>query len=449
MSHPITAALGRFVAGIHEAAIPSEALALARMGFADCVAVMIAGRAEEAPRLLDATLAPPAGPATLYLPGRTAPALEAALINGCAAHALDFDDVAVGGHPSTVFVPAIIAEAQHLGLSGADMLRAYVAGYETWAELSLRERGSLHTKGWHPTGIWGAVGAAAACAALRRLDAGRATMAVALGASMSAGIMANFGSMTKPFHAGRAAQAGVLAARLAESGFTASCDAIEHAQGLLSAVSPAGETERGARRLGEDWMLVEHGLNIKKYPMCYCAHRLIDGMLELRAEHRLDADDIAGITVRIGDRYATVLRNHAPQTGLEAKFSAEFAMASAVIRGAVSLVELTDAFVGQPDVQALMQRVTVETTTDYDPEHPTQAPFDQVFVRLRSGRDLVGREVRFASGHNAAPLGRDDLLAKFASCVAYADANDIDAAAMFERLMTLGDTPARTLLAAA
>jgi 2-methylcitrate dehydratase PrpD len=448
MTYPITAELGRFVAGIHDAAIPEAAFENARMGFADCVAVMIAGRAEEAPRLLDATLAPPPGAATLYLPGRTAPAPEAALINGCAAHALDFDDVAVGGHPSTVFVPAIMAEAEHLGLSGEAMLRAYVAGYEAWAELSLRERGSLHAKGWHPTGIWGAVGAAAACAALRGLDAEKATMAVALGASMSAGIMANFGTMTKPFHAGRAAHAGVMAARLAEAGFTASPDAIEHPQGLLSAVSPRGETDRAARGLGERWQLVENGLNIKKFPMCYCAHRAIDSLLTLRQSRCLDPDDIAGITAHIGERFTTVLRNHAPKTGLEAKFSAEFAMASAAIRGRVSLLELQDDFVMQPEVQAMMGRVEVAKKPDDDPDHPNQARAEHVTVTLHSGEVLNGPEVQHARGHAAAPLTRRELFEKFESCIDYAGADDVVATDLFERLMSMGDTPARGMLAA-
>jgi 2-methylcitrate dehydratase PrpD len=448
MTYPITAELGRFVAGIHAAAIPEAAYENARMGFADCVAVMIAGREEEAPRLLLETLAPPAGDATLYLPGRTAPAPEAALINGCAAHALDFDDVAVGGHPSTVFVPAIMAEAEHLGLSGAAMLRAYVAGYETWAEMSLRERGSLHGKGWHPTGIWGAVGAAAACAALRGLDAEKATMAVALGASMSAGIMANFGTMTKPFHAGRAAQAGVLAARLAEAGFTASPDAIEHPQGLLSAVSPKGETERAARGLGERWRLAKEGLNIKKFPMCYCAHRVIDSLLALRQAHCFDPEEIEGITAHIGERFTTVLRNHAPKTGLEAKFSAEFAMASAAIRGRVSLSELQDDFVMQPEVQAMIRRVTVMKKPDDDPDHPNQALTEHVTVTLRSGEVLTGPAVQHARGHAAAPLSRRELFEKFETCIDYAEADDIAALDLFDRLMAIGDTPVRGMLAA-
>jgi 2-methylcitrate dehydratase PrpD len=187
---------------------------------------------------------PQSGPASLYFSGEGAAAPEAAWINGTAGHALDYDDVGCRGHVSTVLLPAILAEAETLGASGREMFAAYVAGYETWAELARRDPGHHHVKGWHPTGIFGAIGAGAACAASRRLSPEQATMAVALAASQAGGIMANFGTMTKPFHAGRAAHAGVVAARLAGLGFTAAADALEHPQGFLSAVSPEGKADR-------------------------------------------------------------------------------------------------------------------------------------------------------------------------------------------------------------
>lgn len=447
MPFPITQTLGQFIADAPKAGIPPQAFKTARMGFLDCIGVMMAGRDEDAPRLLTETLAPPDGPAELCFTGRTAPAPEAAWINGTAAHALDFDDVAIGGHPSTVLVPAILAEAQHLDLSGADMLRAYVVGYEAWAELSLREPGSLHGKGWHPTGIWGAVATSAACAALRRLDAAQAATAVALGASMSAGLMANFGTMAKPFHAGRAAHAGVIAARLAEAGFTASLDALEHPQGLLSAVSPSASADRERpSRLGTVWQILDHGLNIKKFPACYCAHRAIDGMLDLQRKEGFGPDEIERIKVRVSDRFATILRNHRPQTGLAAKFSMEFAMASAALRDRVSLSELTDSFVQQPSVQDLMSRVELDLTQDYDPNHPNAAMYDQVTVLLRSGEILEGEPVRRARGHAEVPLTDRDLSEKFDACLEYGGAEEL-APALFDRLMNMDQRQARGLLA--
>src|SRR5262249_13629523 len=151
------------------------------------------------------------------------------------------------------------------GASGRDMITAYVAGYETWAELRARQGDPLHTKGWHPTCIFGAVGAAAACAVLRKLDAERATTALAVAASEASGVSANFGTMMKPLQVGRAAQSGVIAARLAQAGFTAAADALEHANGYLAAFSVKGkvDVETGTGHLGKTWRILREGLNVK------------------------------------------------------------------------------------------------------------------------------------------------------------------------------------------
>src|SRR6195952_2610682 len=278
----LTGSLGRFVPERSPNRLPEEAARIARMGFIDTIGTMIAGRNEDSVRIMTETLAAGDGPATLTFGARKAPAPEAAWINGTAAHALDYDDVALRGHPSTVLVPAILAEAETLDASGSDMITAYVAGYEVWAELALRETGLLHEKGWHPTGLYGAPAAAAACAKLRKLDADKSAIAIALGASQAAGLMSNFGTMTKPFHAGKAAHAGIMAARLAEAGFTANTDALEHPRGFLHAISPRGTEDRTSEcKAGTEWAILSQGLGIKKYPTCYCTHRAIDCVLDL------------------------------------------------------------------------------------------------------------------------------------------------------------------------
>src|ERR1700728_2375177 len=354
----LTKHLGQFVADLSPNHLPEEAVRVARMGFIDTIGTMMVGRKEDSVRILTEVLAPGDGQATLTFGARKAPAPEAAWINGTAAHALDYDDVSLRGHPSTVLVPAILAEAEHLDASGSDMIPAYVAGYEVWAELALRETGLLHEKGWHPTGLYGAPAAAAACAKLRKLDADKTAIAIALGASQAAGLMANFGTMTKPFHAGKAAHAGIMAARLAEAGFTASTDALENPQGFLHAISVEGNPDRTSdSKAGREWAILSQGIGIKKYPTCYCTHRAIDCMLDLVAANPIKAGEVAKVTVNISDYFATVLRNHTPQTGLAAKFSMEFAMASGIVAQRVGLRELTDAFVQRPDIQQLMQRV--------------------------------------------------------------------------------------------
>jgi len=441
--------LGRFVADVSFESLPAEAVETARVGFIDCIATMIAGAGDPAPQLLRQALQPPPGDATLYFSGEGAPAPEAAWINGTAGHALDYDDVAaLRGHPSTVLVPAVLAEGEALGASGREMLVAYVAGYETWAELAWRDPGHHHRKGWHPTGIFGPIGAAAACASLRRLDAERATNAVALAASQSSGVMANFGTMTKPFHAGRSAHSGLMAARLAEIGFTASQDAIEHPQGFLSAVSPAGEVDREApaQALGSEWKIVKYRLGIKKYPACYCTHRALDAMLELLADHPLEPRKIERITVSLSDTHALILRNHRPQTGLEAKFSMEFAMAAAVIARRAGLAEYTDGFVQRPDVQNLMRRVFIETNQNYDPEVSGASVWDQVRVDLVAGGSVESEKVRRAKGHADRPLSEDELFEKFRTCLD-AGAAKIAPDVLFERLRHLEELSARRLTA--
>ena len=444
---PLTRSLGQFIADLSPNRIPDEAARIARMGFIDTIGTMIAGRNEDSVRIMTETLAPGDGPATLTFGDRHAPAPEAAWINGVAAHALDYDDVALRGHPSTVLVPAILAEAEHLGSSGADMIVAYVAGYETWAELFRRDTGLLHQKGWHPTGLYGAVGAAAACAKLRKLDAEKSAIAIALGASQSAGLMSNFGTMTKPFHAGKAAHAGIMAARLAEAGFTANTDALEHPQGFLHAISPTGTEDRTSEcQTGVEWAILTQGLGIKKYPTCYCTHRAIDCMLDLVNNSPIKADEIEKITVNISDYFSTVLRNHQPDTGLAAKFSIEFCMASGIIAQRVGLRELTDAFVQRPDIQALMKKVEIVTTTVYDPEMPGAASHDQVTISLADGRIIEGQPVARATGHPSRPLTDQQLYDKFADCL---DAGDspIPADVLFRRLSAIQSITARDLTA--
>jgi 2-methylcitrate dehydratase PrpD len=435
----LTVGLGKFIAGLRYQDIPKEAIPFIHTGFTDCAGVMIAGADEPAPQLVRAMLAPSGNEATLLFGAGRASAPEAAWINGTAAHALDFDDVAQRGHPSAVLVPAILAEAEAIGASGEAMVLAYAAGYETWAELVRREPDPHHTKGWHPTGIFGSIGAAAACASLRRLNAEQAAHAIALGASQSAGLMSNFGTMTKPFHAGRSAHAGVVSARLAEKGFTAALDALEHAQGFLGAVSPAGKADReSALEAGIVWKLPRDGVAVKKYPLCYCTHRALDGMLDLLKAQRVDAGKVSRVTVSTSPRYATILRNHAPQTGLEAKFSMEFAMASALIAGRAGPAELTDGFVRRPEVQALIKRVVVKQDEREDPAVPGHAIYDEVTIESDSGaRSMKVTRVR---GGPELPLSREELWTKFEGCV-QAGSTRVPAKDLFDALMSLERLP--------
>lgn len=434
----LTNTLGRFVAELNFEAIPAVALNTIHFGMADCVGTVIAGRVEPVSEILLEVLNPEVGPANLLFYDKVSRSTEAALINGAAAHALDYDDVGLRGHPSTVLVPAILALAQELNSSGKDVMTAYAAGFEVWADLANRDPDQHHNKGWHPTGIFGAVGAAAACAKLLGLSAHESAMAIALGASHSAGVMANFGTMTKPYHAGNSARAGVMAAKLVKSGFTASTDALEHSQGFLMAVSPNGKADVSREsNVGQSWGLIEYGLSIKKYPLCFCTHRAIDGMLDILAKRPILADEIESIKVTTSLRNTRVLRNSRPKTGLEAKFSMEFAMACAVVANRVGLTELTDEFVLQPNVQHLIERVLVVADEVEDPHKPGYAKFDFVEVKLKSGDMVDSGPITQVRGDAVNPLTPEALWIKFEDCARAGGLTQCQPRQLFDALMSL------------
>jgi 2-methylcitrate dehydratase PrpD len=436
----LTAQLGAFVAQPGLDRIPEEALRTVRSGFIDTVATMLAGRDEPVTKLVGdhvrarrSALAE----ASLLLGDERAGAADAALVNGVAAHALDYDDVALAGHPSTVLVPAVIAEGEATDAPGRAAMRAYLVGYEVWAELIGRETDAHHTKGWHPTGVFGTVAAAAAVANLRGLDDEKARHALAIAASLAAGLTANFGTMTKPFHAGRAAANGIEAVRLAQAGMTAAPDAFEHAGGFLTALSPRGNVDRTrpASGLGKRLAILEQGLSIKKYPMCYATHRVIDGVLDLARANDVKPAAVEHVDATIGTAQAGMLRNHAPVTGLEAKFSLEFAVASALVAGKVGLSELTDEFVARPAVREAMGKVSIATTDTRCTFEPVFSFTDRVALKLKDGRTLDSGEIRFARGNAQLPLRDEELRAKFMDCLA--TVTHPDPGALFERLIGL------------
>jgi 2-methylcitrate dehydratase PrpD len=252
---------------------------------------------------------------------------------------------------------------------------------------------------------------------------------------MAGGIVANFGTMTKPFQVGRAAQSGLQAARLAESGFTAAPDVFEHKLGFLRAISPnrAVDTESPAK-LGQEWRILEHGVNIKLYPVCYGAHRILDAMIDVVRGNALTADDIAAVEAEMGETQAAILRNQRPQTALDAKFSAQFALAAAAIVGRCGMSEVNDAFVQRPDVQAFLPKVSVTPITEKSKEEPAHSPFDRVRVTLRDNRALLSEPVAFPRGHFKNPVGADALWGKFSDCV---DGAPLDAKRLFDRLQSV------------
>jgi 2-methylcitrate dehydratase PrpD len=417
----LTESIAQFVAAPDFANHLTKVREIATTGFIDTMGTMMAGATEPVVNVLLKHYEQASGEGLVPVPfaAVSKPASVAACINGTAAHALDYDDVALSGHPSTVLVPAILAQGHVLNSSGQEALDAYVVGYEVWAELIGREPGKYHLKGWHPTGVMGTVACAAALSYLNRFDAPMSARAMAIAASMASGLVANFGTMTKPFHAGRAASNAIEAVQLAKLGLTAAPDVFEHHAGLLQALSIAGDvdTQSHADQLGQVPRILEYGLSVKRYPVCYSCHRAIDGALALIAEHDLEPHQVATVTVTMGPAQASMLRNHRPQTALQAKFSIEFAVASALVAREVGLRQLTDDFVQQQQVQSQFPKIQTAINQEPCPLEPAFALTDRVQMQLVSGEVLDSGDIRFPLGNALNPMTTEALKAKFMDCV--------------------------------
>jgi len=417
----LTAALGEAVARHRNTPCPPEALSRVRRGVIDALGVLLAGRDEEVVKqaLTLVSIHPPGTPglASVLIDRASASASDAALINAVAAHALDYDDTGLDGHPSVVLAPVVMALGECNSYSVEDQLNAYLAGYEVWAELIGRDADKHHGKGWHPTAIFGTVAAAAAAAQLLGLTATQCSHALGLSASMAAGLVANFGSMTKPLQVGFAARNGLLAAQLAAQGVTAAPDALESPRGFLAAISPQGRVRLdGPIKMGVAWQMLAQGINIKRYPVCYAAHRVVDAALQLHQQVVSIDAPIESIRVQMGYLQAAMLRNSQPTNSLDAKFSAQYAVACALLRGQVGLKDLQDESVQDPLLQALMPRIEVLTCFDSDTEEPLFSPQDQLEVRWADGRILQAKPVRRAQGHAKQPLDDLQLHTKFLDC---------------------------------
>ena len=437
MPTPLTRLYASFLAAASDTPIPPAALEVARLGFTDCMGVMLAGADEEAVRRLRTHVLDQGGHPRSRMAGSTqrVTAVQAALVNATAAHAMDYDDFAFSNHPSAVLVPTILAVADAQGATGARMAAAYIAGYEVWADMMLRERDLFYERGWHPTAVLGPIGAAAAAAVVMGLDETTARHALALSASDSGGVFENFGTMAKPWHGGRAAAAGVNAASLAACGLAASATALEGRHGLLHALSPQGNVDLDtAPALGQTWRSTVFRLNIKKYPTVGASQRGIDAVLALVQRETVEPARVRRIVAHVSERHAAVMPYHLPQDALQAKFSLEFALACALVHKAVGFAQLVDEVVREPLVQQLMARVEIQTTAEFEPGWRDAAPFDVIHFTLDDGREVSTPRVRRATGHSDTPLAEHELRGKFLGCTRHARLPDADAQRLFDAM---------------
>ena len=439
----LTGEIGAFIAGMRYEDIPASGIGAAKNALSDYAAVTILGRDTPVARLVASfeSVADQGESSILFSEKRT-DARAAALINGTAGHAHDYDDVGIAfhpAHPSVAMAPAILAQAESMGASGRDVLTAFVTAYEVWSELASRDAQPHHMKGWHPTGTFGAIAAAAGVAKLLGLDAEASSRAVSIAASQAAGLVANFGTMTKPFHAGRAASAGLMAARYAKAGMSASKEIFDHPTGFLFAVSPGGKIDfdRPAH-FGKNWHIVDHGISIKLFPMCYGSHRILDGLTRYVLHHDVPADKVSTVAFHTGPSRVMSLVHTNPQNALDAKFSAEFAVATSIIAKRVTLAELNDGFVARPDVRALMGKVTREIEAERDKGSFNQQPDDKLVIKMKDGTEHVLNLQ--APRDQAISLDQQTLWTKFQDCTSAA-LHERDARRLYDSLQGLETLP--------
>jgi 2-methylcitrate dehydratase PrpD len=401
---------------------------LARLGITDFVGVAFAGMHEKQSRIIIDYARKMGGlPQATVVGGslKTSPYL-AALVNGTVGHSLDYDDVAISliGHPSVFLAPAIFAiiEARHcqgMGSSGRDILTAYVIGYEVACHLARPVLQSHYLQGWHSTATFGTLGAAASAAWLLNLNTDQIRMTLGIAASLAGGLRQNFGTMTKPLHAGMAAAHGVQAALLAQAGFTADNSIIESPLGFAKVFGHSEEIDwaEASKRLGKVFLITEpEGLSIKPYPSCGFTHCAIDAALYMKREHEINAADIAEIELGVSPFDRQILVHHHPRTGLEGKFSLEYCVARALVSGEVRLKHLTDIAITESMVNSLMEKMKwVEKYCM--PVMGTAEGFGtkSVTVRLKNGKQY-GREVAIAKGMPRNPLTTDEFNAKYRDC---------------------------------
>jgi 2-methylcitrate dehydratase PrpD len=437
-----TEQLAHFVVGARLADCPEAARAQVRRAALDTIGVMLAGASEPVAAITRAVARVEGGAPLATVLGtrlRTSPAW-AALCNGAAGHAHDFDDTnfALLGHPSVPLLATALACGESEMTDGGGVMLAYLIGFEVSVTLGLALNPGHYTRGWHATATLGTIGCAAAAARLHGLDVARTTHALGIAASLASGLKENFGSMTKPYHAGHAAMNAVMATSLAREGMTASATALDGSQGFAAAFSGEKLAHGALDGLGQEWQIVRSGIAVKPYPSCALTHSAIDALIALRAAHGLTAAHVEDVEVGVNHVVPEVLRYPTPTTGLERKFSMPYCAAAALARGRVGIEDFEEGPVRDPEIAALVPRVRMVVDPSL-PDRLEQHAWTRVTVRLADGRTLNAAP-RGASGHPDAPLTDAQLRAKFLGCAAGVLGRG-DAEAVAEQIETLDAVP--------
>ena len=396
--------------------IPPDAIRVANESCFDLLGVILAGSTQPVADIIQQYVSDQGGTdeATVLVSGQRSTSSQAAMANGTMGHALDYDDFGGFGHPTVAIFPALLALGEKTGATGRDLLEAYVVGCEVGLALQHATRYNQMEKGFHATAVIGHIACTAACAKLLGLDEQQTTMALGMAGSMAGGLIHNFGTMTKPLHAGLVCRDGITAAQLAQRGLTSGDHIIEHPLGFARTVLGPGiyDLEAMADDLGKPFR-VQDALMIKKYPCCGGNHSMLDSLFSLMREHDFTYDDVA--SAEVAQPYLSIVMMYGePDTGLQGKFSSQYAVAAALVDGEMGIDTFTDEKVNDPMIKEALgkvnQRVVAkaeELSVDFEQGIPVKITLKdgRVFEHSTTRQNILG------SQHN--PWGFDNIKAKF------------------------------------
>jgi 2-methylcitrate dehydratase PrpD len=425
---PVTDNLTRYVAEFIQrtrlADLPQQVVVLGKKHILDGLGLALSGGASQCGELVRKHLGElglGAGPATVIGTGQKIAPRFAAFANGVGIHADDYDDTQLAvatdrvygllTHPTAPALPAALAMGEATNASGAAAMLAYHLGVEVECKISEAINPRHYQAGFHSTATCGTFAAAAASARLMGLDVEATQRALAIAGSQSAGLRENFGTMTKPFHAGRSSESGVAAAQFASYGWTATDRILEAPRGFFSAAGGGYDADAIAGKLGQPWTFAEPGISIKPHPSGSLTHPGMTEMLRLLREHDIKAKDVVKVRVGTNHNMPNALIHHRPRNELQAKFSMEFCMAILLLDGRAGLNEFTDEVVLRPDVQRMIEKVdfVVDAEAEAAGYHLMTTLID---VELADGKHVKGR-ADFGKGSPAMPMNYEDVAGKF------------------------------------
>lgn len=411
-----TREFAQFVVDTTFDSVPRQVVSYSKELFLDAVGCALAGSVEPTGRLITKFTRKTGGTpeCTVIGAGFRTSAPNAALANGTLCHSMDYDDMNYNGHPSATIVPVLLALGEKLKRSGREIMAAHAVAFEVYGKIAEASK-ELYARGWHPTAIFGAMGAGAAAAKLLRLDVGKTMNVFGIAASEAGGVRCASGTMTKPLHAGHAARAGVVAAMLAAEGFTGRTDILENPRGFAHAFIGPGnyDLEKMTRNLGKPFRMEYAPPSIKRYPCCGNNQRALDAIFHLIREYDIPYDNVDSLVVEVDGRVGDSLIFAEPGTGHEGRFSLQYNMAAALLDRVVDLSTYTDEKAASPQMKEAVRKVKVQIHHDWDTS--SKGRRHPVTVRLKDGREYT-YVVDKLKGSPDCPLTREELMAKYTDC---------------------------------